>query len=67
MNHPFFKDIDFEKLEKRELLSPYIPKPEQYSYKDEEKEGVDAKLLSIGKEEESDKIPEDKKLLIEMH
>jgi serum/glucocorticoid-regulated kinase 2 len=26
LSHPFFKDLDIEKLKKKELVAPYIPK-----------------------------------------
>jgi hypothetical protein len=36
INHPFFKDVDFDKLQKKLIEAPYKPSVEQMTLKDSE-------------------------------
>ena len=36
VSHPFFSDIDFDKLQRKEIKPPYMPSPEQMTLKEAE-------------------------------
>ena len=66
--HPWFSDMDFEALSRKEIVPPYKPDPEQMTLK--EAEMVDMQtdkthLKDIKTEDETDEISIDKKKLIQ--
>jgi len=68
ISHPWFSDMDFEALSRKEIVPPYKPDPEQMTLK--EAEMVDMQtdkthLKDIKTEDETDEISIDKKKLIQ--
>ena len=67
ISHPWFADVDFEVLQRREIEPPYKPDPEQMTLKEteiKEMEEDKSTLKDIKTEDEQDEISVDKKLLI---
>ena len=62
--HPFFKGVDVPGILEKKVASPYIPKEELYTFKEENIDLGDARFKSIGREDEEDQIPEDRKAYI---
>jgi cytochrome c oxidase assembly protein Cox11 len=67
ISHPWFADIDFEALLRKEIVPPYKPDQEQMTIK--ENEIIEMKydttnLKDIKVEDETDEIPLEKRLLI---
>lgn len=67
LSHPFFADIDFEKLQRKEILPPYMPDAEQMTLKEAELKDIQtdhSQLKDIKTEDDQDDISAEKKLLI---
>jgi len=67
ISHPWFADIDFEALLRKEIVPPYKPDQEQMTIK--ENEIIEMKydttnLKDIKVEDDTDEIPLEKRLLI---
>ena len=67
VSHPFFKDVNFEKLTNKEIEPPYKPSLELMTSKEGEVSVGDPELKEIKTEDDQDDIPQDKKMLIEMN
>ena len=59
--------MDFDSLEKRQTEPLYRPKLEQLTFNSDIIDENDPKLQSIDTEDATDTIPEQKKMLIELH
>ena len=68
ISHPWFADIDFDALFRREIVPPYKPDPEQMTIKEAEMVEMQkdkSQLKDIKTEDETDDISVDKKQLIQ--
>ena len=65
IQHPWFEEIDFEKLCKKELEAPYKPAKSQLTFKEEDlPELRSMKNIGANGEPDDDDIPDQKKKLI---
>ena len=68
ISHPFFADMNFEALQKKEIPPPYKPDAEQMTLKEAELKTIKedkTQLKEIKAEDAQDEISDDKKRLIE--
>ena len=68
ISHPWFSDIDFDALSRKEIVPPYKPDHEQMTLKEAEMADIQTdktQLKDIKTEDETDDISVDKKQLIQ--
>lgn len=70
ISHPWFSDIDFEALLRKEILPPYKPDPAQMTIKENEiieMQTDKTSLKDIKVEDATDEISAEKKILIQQN